>query len=456
MKLTRPWFLWAALMALGPLAATEVDAQPVVRDHGDGKPADSPGPANARRRPPPDADAGPREAPPAPQPETVNSRPGFVFAPGHWDWREGKWVWVAGHWERERAGKEWHPGRWDQQNGRWVFIDGAWADAGSAPPAPQPPDRPGRRGPREAPPAPRAESAQTRAGFVWVQGAWDWQNDKWEWVAGHFEREQANREWHPVRWQQRGDEWVREGGEWSPRGETPPTPTPGPGRPRRDWKLDKPVVSSFWPIKGKAGTRVTIRGRNFPNDAAVLFGDAPVTGAKITADTITFLVPANAATGTIAVRAGGRRAIAVGGFEVAASYDAAAEAKRIDDERRRAAEAAWAAQQAKSAKDRAARVATIRQREEEQERTREQRRQDRIAELQKRWERAFLADSETQAELTLHAQRAAELVRMHDIAEIKNDGKLAVRIEIAQANENDRHAQRMTALEAAFRQGGTP
>jgi hypothetical protein len=456
MSITRHWFLSTALIVL---AAGPVGAQPAVRDHGDDKPADPSGPANARRRPPPDD--GPREAPPAPRQESVTARPGFVFAAGRWDWRGGKWEWVAGHWERERAGKQWRAGSWNQQNGRWVYVDGAWVDGATAPPPPDRPDRdrpdrdrPDRRGPREAPPAPRNETAQTRSGFIWVAGAWDWQNDKWEWVAGHFEREQADKEWRPVRWQQRGTDWVREGGEWTPRG-GPPTPgTPRP--PRREWKLDKPVVSSFWPIKGKAGARVMIRGKNFPADAQVLFAGAQVTGAKITPDTITFMVPPNAVTGTIAVRAGGRRPIAVGGFEVAASYDAAAEAKRIEEERRRAAEAAWAAQQAKAAKDRAGRLAAIEERRRDQERTRDQRRRDRIAELQTRWERAFLADAETQAELTLHAQRAAELVRMHDIAEIKGDGKLAVRIEMAQANESDRHTQRMTALEAAFRQGGTP
>lgn len=71
--------------------------------------------------------------------------------------------------------------------------------------------------------------------------------------------------------------------------------------------------------------------------------------------------------------------------------------------------------------------------------------------------RAFLADAETQDELTLHAQRVAELVRMREIAEISNNGKVVVRIEIAQKREDERHEQRMTALKAAFgTKGGAP
>jgi hypothetical protein len=88
--------------------------------------------------------------------------------------------------------------------------------------------------------------------------------------------------------------------------------------------------------------------------------------------------------------------------------------------------------------------------------TREQRRAERIAEIQARWKRAFLADDDTQDELTLHAQRMAEIVRMRDLADLTANAKLAVRIEVALSRENDRHDRRMTALQASFQAGGNP
>jgi hypothetical protein len=86
--------------------------------------------------------------------------------------------------------------------------------------------------------------------------------------------------------------------------------------------------------------------------------------------------------------------------------------------------------------------------------TREQRRQEWLEAVRAKYARAFLGDEETQAELNLHAQRVAELERMEDIAEIRNDAKLAVRISVLQTQEDQRHEQRMAALDAAFRAGG--
>jgi hypothetical protein len=39
---------------------------------------------------------------------------------------------------------------------------------------------------------------------------------------------------------------------------------------------------------------------------------------------------------------------------------------------------------------------------------------------------------------------------MRDLAEVKANGKLVVRIEMAQTRENDRHDQRMAALKSGF------
>lgn len=401
-----------------------------------------------------------------------------MWIPGRWDWR-GKWEWVAGHWERERAGKRWNDGRWERRGNVWVYVKGAWVDATPtapppvvtqpAPPAPTPPPAvtpPPGAWPTSAPPPPRAEKIGARAGFVWVPGQWDWRNNKWEWVAGHWERERAGKRWRPSRWEERDGRWSRIDGDWIDDHGPPGPPGPGvhppgppghPGmrpRPRREWKLERPVVSSYWPVKGKVGSRVVIKGRNFPSTTEVVFAGQPIRGVKIKDKQIVFVVPANATSGAIELRTGRRRALPVGMFEVAAAFDPVAEQRRLEEERRKRAEQLWAERQRQLAKDRAAREAAMRKRWEERAATREQRRAERIAAIAARWQRAFLADEETQAELTLHAQRVAELERLRDLAEIRANGKLVVRIEMLLGREEQRHDRRMTALEASFKIGG--
>jgi IPT/TIG domain/WXXGXW repeat (2 copies) len=461
--------LLALAIASAALIGTAT-AQPDVRDHRTKEDR-----RDARRPPPPPepAGAGPREAPPSPREEKIDApRAGFVWIRGRWDWKGGKWDWVPGHWERERAGKRWREGRWDRKGDTWIYVDGTW-EAGDA----TPPGGPDAR-PREAPPGPREEKMDPpRKGFVWVRGHWDWKGSKWDWVPGRWERERAGKKWREVRWELRDGYYTRVDGDWVDQNAAEPPPGPPPGapppfvpdgrvpppegaegrRPRREWKLERPVVSSYWPARGKEGTRIMIRGRNFPKDAMVVWAGAPVRAARVTEDQIVFQVPPGSASGPIAVRTGRGRDLAVGTFEVAAAYDPEAEAKKLEEERRKKAEAAWIERQKQLAKDRAAREAAWRQREEERARNREQRRAERAAALRAKWDRAFLADAETQDELTLHAQRVAELVRMREVAELSSNGKLAVRIDIAQAREDDRHEQRMAALKAGFQiQGGTP
>jgi len=66
-------------------------------------------------------------APPPPREEIVPApRPGFVWAPGYWDWRHGHHVWVRGHYIRERHGMYWHPDRWVERDGRYVLERGRW------------------------------------------------------------------------------------------------------------------------------------------------------------------------------------------------------------------------------------------------------------------------------------------------------------------------------------------
>ncbi|HMG24990.1 MAG TPA: IPT/TIG domain-containing protein [Kofleriaceae bacterium] len=328
------------------------------------------------------------------------------------------------------------------------------------PPPPAPAERDHRRPPppaadlpREAPPSPREERIEARAGFVWIQGRWDWRAGKWDWIPGHWERERAGKHWREARWEQRDGGYVLIDGEWVDASAAPPPPpappAPDRGDHHREWKLDRPMVSSFWPVKGKIGSRIVIRGRNFPEDTAVLWGGAQVAGAKVEPDRIVVAVPAGATSGTLSLRTGRHRELTVGNYEVA-NYDAEAEARRIAEQERKRAEQAWAERQKLLAKDRAARLAAIDHHHRELSESREQRRADRLREIRAKWEAAFLADPDTQAELTLHAQRGAELARMREVAELSENGKLVIRIGVAQSREDDRHQARMTALHDGF------
>jgi len=416
--------------------------------------------------------AEPTEAPPPPKEEAQQPRAGFVWIRGRWDWKAGKWDWMPGHWERERAGKHWREAKWENQGGHWKLAEGAWEEgpgggvtvtAGTPavpPPVAVPP--PAGDAPTAPPPPQREEKYEPRAGFVWVPGQWDWKAGKYDWTPGHWERERAGKHWRQSRWEQQGGRWAQVAGGWEDPGAVPPAgapqPPPGPGpeirEHRHDWRVERPTVSSYWPAKGKPGTRIVIRGLNFPADSKVMFAGKPVLAAKVKPDMIEFQVPADAASGDIAIDRGHGRPLNVGTFEVAAGFDPAAEQKRLDDERRKAAEAAWAERQKELAKDRAARQAAFEKHWQELEATREQRREQRAAEIRAKWNAAFLADADTQDELTLHAQRVAQLERMKDIAELKADAKLGVRIDLDIQKETDRHQQRMQALQAGFKMGG--
>jgi hypothetical protein len=55
------------------------------------------------------------------------ARPGFVWAPGYWDWRGHRHVWIAGHWLRHRPGYYYRPARWAPYDGRWRYYAPVWA-----------------------------------------------------------------------------------------------------------------------------------------------------------------------------------------------------------------------------------------------------------------------------------------------------------------------------------------
>lgn len=184
------------------------------------------------------------EAPPPPRVESYSPRPGYVWVQGRWVWNR-RWVWKAGHWERERHGRTWQQGSWQQQNNQWVWVEGQWVHA-SAPPVsnptgpivrdhrtqtqPQPLPPPVAQPvvspyPVQAPPPPQAENAGQRAGFIWIAGRWNWSAGQWQWVPGHWERARANAVWTPGRWEM-GNQgyyvWIE--GSW---GAAPRTTQPG-------------------------------------------------------------------------------------------------------------------------------------------------------------------------------------------------------------------------------------
>jgi hypothetical protein len=68
-----------------------------------------------------------RQAPPEMRVETVpQARRGYVWAPGHWQWKRNKHVWVRGHWVRERRGYTYNAPTWEERNGRWHMQQGGW------------------------------------------------------------------------------------------------------------------------------------------------------------------------------------------------------------------------------------------------------------------------------------------------------------------------------------------
>jgi hypothetical protein len=69
-------------------------------------------------------------APPEPRSEVVPApRRGYTWAPGYWDWRGNRHVWVAGHWVKERRGYAYHEPRWVERDGRWMQERRGWQRA---------------------------------------------------------------------------------------------------------------------------------------------------------------------------------------------------------------------------------------------------------------------------------------------------------------------------------------
>jgi hypothetical protein len=160
-------------------------------------------------------------------------------------------------------------------------------------------------------------------------------------------------------------------------------------------------VSDFSPKVGVAGTSVTIRGNNFVRGTRVVYDGRLITPTRITSTSITFTVPARSNSSRIALRVpNSRRDIAVGSFQV--------RAQPVVNRRL----------------------------------------------TQQQFERAFLADSRTRAELRLHNERMSRLNQMLRLAGELRDSSLQARIRVAIQSENNRHQRQMAQLRAQFRPPG--
>jgi len=66
-------------------------------------------------------------APPADRVEVVPApRPGYVWAPGYYDYNGHQHVWHKGHWEHERHGQHWTGDHWVQNGDKWHHERGHW------------------------------------------------------------------------------------------------------------------------------------------------------------------------------------------------------------------------------------------------------------------------------------------------------------------------------------------
>jgi hypothetical protein len=66
-------------------------------------------------------------APPAPRYERAPvPRRGYVWAPGHWEWRGHRHEWVGGYWLAERPGYAYNAPAWSHRNGGWYMEPARW------------------------------------------------------------------------------------------------------------------------------------------------------------------------------------------------------------------------------------------------------------------------------------------------------------------------------------------
>jgi hypothetical protein len=65
--------------------------------------------------------------PPPPRHEVVPvARPGYIWAPGYWDWDGRNHAWREGHWERARQGEVYQRPEWVRADNGWRLREGGW------------------------------------------------------------------------------------------------------------------------------------------------------------------------------------------------------------------------------------------------------------------------------------------------------------------------------------------
>jgi len=74
-----------------------------------------------------------QSAPPAPIYESVPApRQGYIWAPGHYTWDNGRYVWRGGEWVAARPGYAWQAAHWEQRSdGSWYLVGGTWVRSDS-------------------------------------------------------------------------------------------------------------------------------------------------------------------------------------------------------------------------------------------------------------------------------------------------------------------------------------
>ena len=67
-------------------------------------------------------------APPAPIYEVApGPRAGYIWTPGHYEWRGDRYEWTTGRWLETRPGWAWQEARWQQRpDGSWFLAGGQW------------------------------------------------------------------------------------------------------------------------------------------------------------------------------------------------------------------------------------------------------------------------------------------------------------------------------------------
>jgi len=65
-------------------------------------------------------------APPAERAERAEYRPGYIYVQGHWQRDRQRWAWMPGYYERARPGYVYIEGRWSNDRDGHHWIDGEW------------------------------------------------------------------------------------------------------------------------------------------------------------------------------------------------------------------------------------------------------------------------------------------------------------------------------------------